>query len=606
MIHAHKMVSPNAGPGFWARVSGLSIYSLRAIDLVWKTSRRLTIVLAVLTIVAGLLPASVAWIGKKLIDSVVAADSEIALQWLGLEAVLVVAVVGMQRGLVVVQSLLRAQLGHRVNVMILDKALTLSLSQFEDAEFYDKLTRARREASSRPLSLVKRTFGLVQNTIALVTYGVLLLAFSPWAVLILLVAAIPSFIAETRFAGEGFRLFRWRSPETRKQMYLETVLAREDYAKEVKLFGLGDELVRRYRGIFKMLYGEDRDLTLRRGFWGFLLGLLSLAALYGAYAWVVLSAVAKKISLGDMTMYLVVFRQGQSTFSAILQAIGGMYEDNLYLSNLYEFLEQDSPVVAGDALRGPQPEDGIRFEDVSFTYPDAQDPALNHVSFHLTPGTRLALVGHNGSGKTTLIKLMTRLYSPTEGRIMLDGKPLEEWHVDALRARVSVIFQDFVRFQFKVGENIGVGDVERITDSAGIKTAAQRGMAAPFIESMPEQYETQLGRWFKGGRELSIGEWQKIALSRALMRDGADILVLDEPTAAMDAEAEAEIFQRLTDMTDKQMAILISHRFSTVRMADQILVLDLGKIVESGTHQALMDSDGLYAHLFKLQARGYQ
>lgn len=606
MYHAKKTVALNDGPGFWARVSGLSVYSLRAIDLVWQTSRRLTFALALLTIVAGLLPASVAWVGKKLIDSVVAADSEMALQWLGLEAVLVVALVAMQRGLVVIQSLLRAQLGHRVNVMILDKALTLSLSQFEDAEFYDKLTRARREASSRPLSLVKRTFGLVQNTIALVTYGALLLAFSPWAVLILLVAAIPSFIAETRFAGEGFRLFRWRSPETRKQMYLETVLAREDYAKEVKLFGLGDELIGRYRGIFKLLYGEDRDLTLRRGFWGFLLGLLSLAALYGAYAWVVLAAVAKKISLGDMTMYLVVFRQGQGTFSAILQAIGGMYEDNLYLSNLYEFLEQESPAVEGDALSGPQPQDGIRFEEVSFTYPDSDDPALDKVSFHLTPGTRLALVGHNGSGKTTLIKLMTRLYSPSHGRILLDGRPLGEWNIDALRVRVSVIFQDFVRFQFKVGENIGVGDVERMTDSDGIKTAAERGMAAPFIESMPDQYETQLGRWFKGGRELSIGQWQKIALSRALMRDGADILVLDEPTAAMDAEAEAEIFQRLTDMTDKQMAILISHRFSTVRMADQILVLHRGKIVESGTHQALMGSDGLYAHLFKLQARGYQ
>jgi ATP-binding cassette, subfamily B, bacterial len=606
MLNHHKAAPPVAGPGFWTRLGGLSVYSLRAIDLVWRTSRQLTVALALLTIVAGLLPASIAWIGKKLIDSVVDGNSDVALQWLALEAVLVVALVGMQRGLVVVQSLLRAQLGHRVNVMILDKALTLSLSQFEDADFYDKLTRARREASSRPLSLVKRTFGLVQNTIALVTYGALLLAFSPWAVLILLVAAIPSFIAETRFAGEGFRLFRWRSPETRKQMYLETVLAREDYAKEVKLFGLGAELVGRYRAIFKLLYSEDRDLTLRRGFWGFLLGLLSLGALYGAYAWVVLSAVAKKISLGDMTMYLVVFRQGQGTFSAILQAIGGMYEDNLYLSNLYEFLEQESPVVVGDALRGPAPEDGIRFEEVSFTYPDSDDPALDKVSFHLTPGTRLALVGHNGSGKTTLIKLMTRLYSPSHGRILLEGKPLEEWHIDALRARISVIFQDFVRFQFKVGENIGVGDVEYIDDQSRIKTAATRGMAAPFIEAMPDEYETQLGRWFKGGRELSIGQWQKIALSRALMRHEADILVLDEPTAAMDAEAEAEIFQRLTDMTDKQMAILISHRFSTVRMADQILVLHLGKIVESGTHQELMEADELYAHLFKLQARGYQ
>ena len=606
MSNPHAMPPQGQDTGFWSRLGGIFVYSARAVQLVWQTSKRLTFLLAGFTIFAGLLPASIAWVGKKLIDAVVASESSIALDWLMLEAVLVLCLAATQRGITVAQSLLRAQLGHRVNVMILEKAQTLSLSQFEDSEFYDKLTRARREASSRPLSLVKRTFGLVQNAIALTTYGALLLAFSPWAVCILLVAAIPSFIAETRFAGEGFRLFRWRSPETRKQMYLETVLAREDYTKEVKLFGLGEELVGRYRAIFRQLYGEDRNLTLRRGFWGFVLGLLSLGALYGAYAWVVMAAVGQQITLGDMTMYLLVFRQGQSTFSAMLQAIGGMYEDNLYLSNLYEFLEQDSPAEEGVEIAGPNRQEGIRFEDVYFTYPGAKEAALKKVNFSLKPGTRLALVGHNGSGKTTLIKLLTRLYKPSSGQIILDGRPLNEWDPNALRARVSVIFQDFVRFQFTVGENIGVGDVARLKDERTIEGAARRGMAAPFIDKMPKKYDTQLGRWFKDGRELSIGQWQKIALSRALMREGADILVLDEPTAAMDAEAEAEIFQRLTDMTEDQMAILISHRFSTVRMADQILVLDGGEIVEGGTHEELMTKGGRYAHLFELQARGYQ
>ena len=611
MAHGPSTPPPGADAGFLTRSLGVFKYTGRAVELVWATSKPLTFIIAGLTLVAGLLPGGIAWVGKQLIDAVVAgADTGLgpnaALTWLGIEAGLIVAMAAAQRGLSVAQSLLRAQLGHRVNVMILEKAQTLDLTHFEDSEFYDKMTRARREASSRPLSLVRRSFGLVQNAISLVTYGVLLFQFSAWAVLVLAVAAVPAFVAETKFAGEAFRLFRWRSPETRKQMYLEVVLAREDYAKEVKLFGIGQELVDRYRTIFKLLYGEDRDLTLRRGLWGFLLGLLSSAALYGAYAWVVIAAVASRITLGQMTMYLLVFRQGQAAFSAILQAIGGMYEDNLYLSNLYEFLEQEVEPLEGTATEGPRPEDGIAFEDVWFTYPGATEPAIRGVTFQVRPGTRLALVGHNGSGKTTLIKLLTRLYAPDKGRITLDGLPLQDWEPEALRARVGVIFQDFVKYQFTVGENVGLGDVDRVDDQPGIERAADRGMAAPFIEGFPNTYDTQLGRWFKDGRELSIGQWQKVALSRAMMRESADILVLDEPTAAMDAEAEAEIFQRLADLTDQQMAILISHRFSTVRMADHIAVLDKGALVEQGTHESLMADDGRYAHLFTLQAKGYQ
>ena len=404
MAH-HPESHPDADASFLTRFLGVFRYTGRAVELVWGTSRTLTFVMAGLTLVAGLLPGGIAWVGRQLIDAVVAGRgsglADEALAWLAWEAGLIVAMAACQRGLSVAESLLRAQLGHRVNVMILEKAQSLDLTHFEDSEFYDKMTRARREASSRPLSLVRRSFGLAQNGLSLLTFGALLLQFSPWAVLVLAVAAVPAFVAETRFAGEAFRLFRWQSPETRKQMYLEVVLAREDYAKEVKLFGLGDELVRRYRDIFKVLYGDDRDLTLRRGFWGFGLGLLSTAALYGAYAWVALAAVGSRITLGQMTMYLLIFRQGQAAFSAILQAIGGMYEDNLYLSNLYEFLEQEVTPLEGTATQGPDPKDGIRFEEVWFTYPGAKEPALRGVSFHLRPGTRLALVGHNGSGKTT-------------------------------------------------------------------------------------------------------------------------------------------------------------------------------------------------------------
>ena len=603
---------PEDSVGFAKRALGVFGYSRRALDLVWTTSRPLTLTLAILTLVAGVLPAVIAYIGQLIVDGVVAAtmttdpDTRRVLMLVVLEAVVVILVAGSQRGISASQSLLRALLGQRVNVMILEKALTLELTHFEDSEFYDKMTQARREASSRPLSLVTRTFGLVQNAISLSSYAVLLYAFSPWAVVILIGAGLPSFFAEAKFSGDAFKLFRWRSPDTRMQMYLETVIAREDNIKEVKLFQLGSRLLQRYRDIFNKLFVEDRRLTLRRDTWGFLLGLLSTAAFYAAYGWIVLTTIAGAITLGAMTMYLVLFRQGQSAVAAILSSISGMYEDNLYLSNLYEYLEQPIRTRVGEAASGPHPEQGLVFENVSFTYPGATNMTLKGISFNIKPGESLALVGENGSGKTTLIKLMTRLYDPTEGRILLDGLDLQDWNVEALRRRIGVIFQDFGRYQFSVGENIGAGDVRHIDDSARWEKAAETGMAAPFIDDMPAGYETQLGKWFKGGRELSGGQWQKIALSRAFMRTDADILVLDEPTAAMDASSEAAIFEHFRAASSTKMTILISHRFSTVRAAGKIIVIHDGKILEEGNHESLIELGGQYAHLFDLQARGYQ
>ena len=603
---------PEKSVGLLSRSLGVFGYSSRALELVWTTSRPLTITLALLTLVAGVLPAAIAYIGQLIVDGVVAAtqspnpDTRGVLWLVFLEALVVTAVAAAQRGLSASQSLLRALLGQRVNVMILEKALTLELTHFEDSEFYDKLTQARREASSRPLSLVTRTFGLVQNLISLTSYAILLFAFSPWAVVILVCAGLPSFFAEAKFSGDAFRLFRWRSPDTRMQMYLETVIAREDGVKEVKLFQLGPRLLQRYRDIFRKLFVEDRRLTLRRDSWGFVLGLLSTAALYGAYAWIVLTTIAGTITLGAMTMYLVLFRQGQAAVAAILTAISGLYEDNLYLSNLYEYLEQPVPTRRGDAVHGPDPDKGLEFRNVSFSYPGAADEALSNISLQVRPGESLALVGENGSGKTTLIKLLTRLYEPSGGHIYLDGLDVQEWDVEALRHRVGVIFQDFGRYQFTVGENIGAGDVRYIDDETRWQDAATTGMAAPFIDDMPEGYRTQLGRWFKGGRELSGGQWQKIALSRAFMRSDADILVLDEPTAAMDASSEAAVFEHFRKASGNKMTILISHRFSTVRAAAQIIVIHKGKIVERGDHESLIAADGQYAHLFNLQARGYQ
>ncbi|WP_458526933.1 ABC transporter ATP-binding protein, partial [Onishia taeanensis] len=611
---------PSPTPARLSSFLGVFRYSRRALALVWETSRGLTLGLALCTLVAGVLPAVAAYVGQLIVDAVVAAMDRYqaaatpslpetalpVLEYVALEGLIIALIDLARRGLSAQQSLLRALLGQKVNVMILEKAGSLSLAQFEDSEFYDKLTRARREASTRPLALVNKTFGLLQNGISLASFAVLLVQFSPWAIAILVVGALPVFLSEAKFSGDAFRLFRWRSPQTRMQMYLETVLAREDSIKEVKLFGLEPLFLKRYRDIFKGLYAEDRRLTLRRDAWGFMLGLLGTLTFYGAYAWVVLDTVIGRLTLGQMTMYLMVFKQGQAALSASLTAVSGMYEDNLYLSNLYEYLEQPVEAEAGRLTEGATPGDGIRFERVGFTYPGSETPVLADISLHLRPGQSLALVGENGSGKTTLIKLLTRLYPPSEGRILLDGSPLEDWDVQALRRRIGVIFQDFVRYQLKVGENLGVGNVDAFSDEARWRYAAEHGLADDFIDQMPAGYATQLGRWFKGGQELSGGQWQKVALSRAYMREDADILVLDEPTAAMDAAAEARVYARFREHRRDKMTLLISHRFSTVRAADQILVIDQGRIIERGDHDYLLAENGRYAQLFRLQAEGYR
>ena len=596
---------------------GVFRYSRRALALVWQTSPRMMVGLALCTLVAGVLPAVATWVGQLIVDGVVAAMESYQASgslaevltpvlWLvALEGAIIAMIALAQRGLTAQQSLLRAMLGQKVNVMILDKAGTLSLSQFEDSELYDKLTRARREASTRPLGLVNKTFSLLQNAISLISFGVLLVQFSPWALLILMAGALPVFLSEAKFSGDAFRLFRWRSPQSRMQMYLETVLAREDSIKEVKLFGLESLFLQRYRDIFTRLFKEERLLTLRREIWGFVLGLVGTLTFYFAYGWVVLETVIGALTLGQMTMYLMVFKQGQSALSACLTSISGMYEDNLYLSNLYEYLEQPTEPEAGRVTQGIKPGDGLRFEKVSFAYPGGSK-VLHDISLHIKPGESLALVGENGSGKTTLIKLLTRLYHPTQGRVLLDGSDLREWETTALRRRIGVIFQDFVRYQLQVGENLGVGDTLAFNDEQRWTRAAHHGLADDFINRMPNGYHTQLGRWFKNGQELSGGQWQKVALSRAYMRENADILVLDEPTAAMDAAAEAEVFARFREHSRDKMTILISHRFSTVRSAEQIIVIDQGQIIERGTHQALLASNGRYASLFRLQAKGYQ
>jgi len=603
-------------PNSLRKVFAVFQYSRVAVEIVWSTSAALTVVMAVTTLVTGVLPAAIASVGGLFVDAVSSVFQQTGVSaeqarsdvlfYVFVEVGLVILMTGAQRVNSVCQSIMRVLLGNKINVMILEKALTLELAHFEDAEYYDKLTRARREASSRPLSLVIKTFDLMRDLVLLLTIGIWLFQFSPYAVLLLAGAGVPAFIAEAKFSGEAFRLFRRRSAERRMQFYLELVLTREDGVKEVKLLQLGKLFLKRYVDIFKNIYKEDRNLVIRRGLWGYVLGLLASAAFYFAYGWVGFAALAGAITIGQMTMYIAQFRLGQTAVTNSLSAINGMYEDNLYLSTLTEYLEHEVPELTGDQAKGPNPEDGIRFENVSFYYSGSDSPALHSVSLNIKPGESMAIVGENGSGKTTLIKLLSRLYTPTEGRIFLEGLELKYWDIDVLRRKIGVIFQDFARYQLIVGENIGIGDVEEIGKAVRVEEAARKGMADVFVKDLPNSYNTQLGTWFKDGKELSGGQWQKIALSRAFMRSKADILILDEPTAAIDARAEAEIFAHFRDLTANKISIIISHRFSTVRMADHIIVLEKAKIIEEGSHQELLQANGQYATLFNLQAQGYK
>jgi len=596
------------------------LYTPRTLRLVWKASRWQSAVLGGLTVLSAILPLGIAYVAKAIIDAVVAQSSALTMRWVLVELALVAAQSLVQRGLSLVRSMLGARLSLDVNAMILEKALTLDLRHFEDPEFYDQLTRARREASSRPISVVSETFQLLQNALTLAGYAALLVRFSGVAVIGLVLAAIPATIAEMRFSHAAFRLRNWRSPESRKLNYLEYVLANDDHAKEVKLFGLGPSLLQRYRAMGEQFYREDQKLAVKRAGYGFGLSLIATGAYYGCYVVVALVAATGKMSLGDMTLYIMAFRQGQQAFQSILTALGGMYEDNLYMSNLFRYL---SIATGGDALPRPRlvsagegtngagafERDGVtaglRFEGVGYRYPGQQGWALSDVTLTIPKGQSVALVGPNGAGKTTLIKLLTRLYEPTAGAIFLDGRNLCDWPIEELRKRIGVIFQDFNQYQFSARENIALGSIDHLDDEPRVRRAVAQAGAESVVDELPKGLETPLGRWFHEGVELSGGQWQKLALARAFMREEADILVLDEPTASLDAEAEHAIFERFRKLARGRTTLLISHRFSTVRMADRILMFEKGRIVEEGSHADLVARGARYARLFSLQAEGY-
>ncbi len=587
----------------------------RAFGLVLKCGPGVTLAMTGLTLVPALLPAAQAWVAKLIVDGVVdSIRQEVppeqgfghVVPYLGLEFLLIFAgtLIGQVRSLV--EHVLHARLTNHVNSLIIRKALALDLRFFEDGQFYDKLQNARRDADNRALRVVTDSFMLVQSLVTLISLGALLLRFSPWLVVIIFGATAPSFIAQSKYAHLSFRVISWRVPESRLLRYLEELLTGQESAKEVKLFSLGETLLGRYHALYWKFYAEDRALALRRTVASLGWGLLSTVSYYGSYAWVLWRAVAGTITLGDMTMYLTIFRQAQSSFRSVFDGLGRLYENNLFLDHLFDFLALE-PTMSPDGTGRPVPApiaQGIEFRNVSFRYPGTENWVLRGINLQINPRERIALVGLNGAGKTTLIKLLTRLYDPTEGQILLDGIDLREYSLESLRSRMGVIFQDYVRYHLTAQENIGFGQLEKLDDMPLIVTAAQKGGADPIIQRLPKGYQTRLGRRWEGS-DLSVGEWQKVGLSRAFMRD-ADIVVLDEPTASLDAEAEYAVFRRFGELTAGKIAVIISHRFSTVRMADRIVVLEGGRVTEMGSHVELVSLGGTYARLFSVQAAAYR
>ena len=594
----------------------------KLLRMVWETNPGYVVGILVLRIARSVVPLAVLWIGKLIVDEVVHSINvcagrrrgrlEPSRVLVGIELGIALVGEGLSRVSALLESLLGDLFANRTSVQLMKHAAQLDLEQFEDAEIYDKLERARRQTVGR-IGLFTMLLATLQDLITLITLAAALTVYVPWLLLLLVVAVLPSLLGETHFASLGYSLLYSWTPERRQLDYLRYIGASDISAKELKLFGLSDFLVGRYDRLSDQFYQANRNLAVRRSVASTLLSFVGTLGYYGAYAVIIYLTVighqspAGVFTIGVLTFLAGSFRQSRDLIQRVLLSLSQVFEQSLYLEDLFSFLDIEPSIRRNPgAKQVPVPiRQGFVFEGVGFKYPRAESWAVRNLNFALAPGERIALVGENGAGKTTLVKLLARLYDPDEGRILLDGVDLREYDVDSLRKNVGVIFQDFVRYDFALKENIAVGNIARIEDDPAIKAAAERSLADSVAQRLAGQYDQMLGKRFEGGVDLSGGEWQKVALARAYMRD-AQLLILDEPTAALDARAEYEVFLRFCELTKGRMAVLISHRFSTVRMADRILVLKGGELVEQGTHEALVELGGLYSELFQLQAAGYR
>ncbi|HKO15472.1 MAG TPA: ABC transporter ATP-binding protein [Gemmatimonadaceae bacterium] len=620
-------------------------YLPKLFQLVWSTNARYTTAMMLLRIIRAFQPLAVLWIGKLIIDAVVRAvatgvpDYPQLWRYVGLELAIVVAGELLARASALIESLLGDLFTNRISVRIMEHAATLDLHQFEDPAFYDHLERARRGTVGR-LGLLTQMLQMAQDALTLISLTGALLVQGPWLLVLLVAAVVPSFIGETHFASLAYSLlFRW-TPQRRELDYLRYVGASDRTAKEVQMFGLAAWLAERYGALADSYYEANKRLSIRKGLVSAGLSILGTLGYYAAYVVIIVRAVRGTITIGTLTFLAGAFSRSRDLIQRLLLSASGIYEESLYLRDLFVFFEMQPTIRSQPNARAvARPiRQGFVFEDVGFRYPESVRWAVRHVSFALRPGERIALVGENGAGKTTLTKLLARLYDPSEGRILLDGVDLREYALAEVRQAIGVIFQDFVRYDMRFDENVGVGEIERVREYLAaqralalgsmslngstapaaaaangvaaevphtILTAAEKSLAATLLPRFPLGYQQMLGRRFEEGVDLSGGEWQKVALARAYMRD-AQVLILDEPTAALDARAEYDVFVRFNELMAGRMAVVISHRFSTVRMADRIVVLRNGEVEESGTHAALVQRGGLYAELFQMQAAGYR
>ena len=579
--------------------------------LIWRADRRLTVANVLLRLAQAALPTAILYVGKLIIDEVLllldgAGDTTFLWQMVALEFGLALLSDLLSRGTSLVDGLLADLIANRTSVDIMRHAATLDLYQFEDADFYDKMERARRQTTGRSV-LMSQLLAQFQSVITIIVLGVSVVAFSPWLILLLVLAVIPSFIQENYFNQQKYSLTRSWTPERRELDYLRYLGASDITAKEVKIFGLADYITDRFDELSMKYYYANRSLSVRRASWGAFFSAIGSVTYYGAYVLIIAQTLSGQITVGTLTFLAGAFRRMQQGLRTVLSRVASIGENALYLQDLFDFFRIE-PTIADrdDALPFPKTiREGWRFENVSFRYPGAEQYAIRDLSFELPVGTKLALVGENGAGKTTLVKLLARLYEPTEGRILLDGVDLRRYELAGLRDSVGVIFQDFFRYQLTARENIAVGRIDDLEDQERVTDSARKSLAEAVVEGLPLRYDQVLGRRFADAVDLSGGQWQKIALARAYMRE-AELLILDEPTSALDARAEYEVFQRFTELIEGKSAVIISHRFSTVRMADLILFLEHGRRLEMGSHDQLMRQNGKYAELFELQARGYQ